>query len=529
MRGRVRALRRRGGALTATCAAASLLLAACTTTAANTTTTTPPASTTTTATTSVPTTGVPTTTVPLPPVNKLAWQPCDGQFLCSSLVVPISYSAPQDGTIRLAVIEAPSTGDPSTARDLVMNPGGPGAAGVGFLESAASAFSALREQFNLVSFDPRGIGESEPVTCTTPAGMRAWMSTNPAPAGAREIAQAVAEVKSFDAACAKSVPADVLANLSTAVTARDMDRLRQALGQAKLDYLGFSYGTYLGTLYAQSFPSKVGALVLDGAIDPSLSAAAADTQQSHAFEVDLQDFFAWCKTNSPCAGELPEAPATYSSLMGRLFSGSTIAASLPAAFGGNQQANFAVIITGIVSTLYSTNTWPQLASGLAAAAGGNATQLTQLAWNFYGFNADGTLSNLISANIAISCLDRPPPPVSAYPGLAKEFAKSAPYFGPTEAWGTLPCNYWHEPATGGPMTVHLPRPLPILVVGSTHDPATPYTWAVALTRQLRGAELLTRTGDGHTGYFASGCVDQWVDGFLETLARPPVGTVCPSN
>ena len=527
MRGRVKAGRRRGVPLSATCAtAASLLLAACSTAATSNTTTTSLRSA---STSSAATTSIPTTTVTLPPVNKLAWQSCDGQFLCSSLVVPISYSAPQDGTIRLAVIEAPSTGDPSTARDLVMNPGGPGASGVSFLESAASAFSALREQFNLVSFDPRGIGESEPVTCTTPAGMRAWMSTNPAPVGAREIAQAVAEVKSFDAACAKSVPADVLANLSTAVTARDMDRLREALGQAKLDYLGFSYGTYLGTLYAQTFPSNVGALVLDGAVDPSLNAAAADAQQSRAFEVDLQDFFAWCKTDSTCAAELPDASATYSALMGRLFSGSTLSASLPAAFGGNQRANFAVIITGVVSTLYSTNTWPELASGLAEAASGNGTQLTQLAWNFYGFNADGTLSNLVSANIAISCLDRPAPPVSAYPGLAKEFAKSAPYFGPTEAWGTLPCNYWHAPATGGPMTVHLPRPLPILVVGSTHDPATPYAWAVALTRQLRGAELLTRTGDGHTGYFASGCVDQWVDGFLETLARPPVGTVCPSN
>jgi pimeloyl-ACP methyl ester carboxylesterase len=489
-----------------------------------------PGVTSTTTTTTLP--GNPHDAVPPQPASELTWHSCDSTFRCSKLVVPVSYSDRGDGTLSLAVVELPTTGDPKTARDLVMNPGGPGASGVQFLEGSASAFpAALRKEFNLVSFDPRGIGGSDPVECASPPELRRWIGLDPDPSTRAEIALTIAGVKAFDAACARSVPRDVLANLSTAVTARDMDRLRAALGQAKLDYLGFSYGTYLGALYAQAFPGHVGYMVLDGAVDPALSEVATERQQAASFEVDLHDFFAWCPTNVTCAGELPDgAAAAYAEVMGSLEGGHTLAADLSTALGGEQQANYGVVLTGVVSSLYSTNYWPYLAEGLASAAGShNGTVLTELAYSYAGFNADGTVQNLVSANVAIACLDHPSPPVSNYPSLAREFATTAPDFGPTEAWGTLACNYWPVAPTGKAAPVHLSERLPILVVGSTHDPATPYAWARALTTQLAGAELLTRDGDGHTGYFSSTCVQNWVDRYLSTGARPPSGTVCSSG
>ncbi|MGD0082175.1 MAG: alpha/beta hydrolase [Acidimicrobiales bacterium] len=472
-----------------------------------------------------------TTQSTLPPVTKLSWHPCAEKFLCASLVVPVSYSEPSDGTLKVAVVELPASQDPSKARDVVMNPGGPGGSGIQFLEHTYSQFPvSLRQQFNLVSFDPRGVGSSDPIQCESAASLRAWLGLSPAPTTTAQVTTLIAQVKAFDAACATKMPKDVLANLSTAVVADDMDRLRAAVGEAKLDYLGFSYGTYLGALYAQAFPSHVGAFVLDGALDPSLSATANSEQQAAAFEVDLHDFFAWCPTNATCNSELASgAAATYTEVMNTLATGGTLSADLIPALGGRQTVDYGLALEGVISSLYSTNDWLYLAQGLAAANAGDGSLLAALAYNLAGFQTNGTVSNLISANLAVNCLDRPSLPVSTYPSLARQFAKTAPDFGPAEAWGQLPCNYWPVPPTGRPAPLHISQSLPVLVVGSTHDPATPYAWAVALTHQIPGAVLLTRTGDGHTGYFFSACVRNWVDGFFLTGTRPPKGTVCASG
>jgi len=513
--------RRPAGPLLAACLAA-VLLAACSsslTVAGDTTTTLA---------------GGPSTSSPTPTStgrvgSALVWHSC-GSFRCSTLTVPVSYEEPGEGTLGLAVIELPAASGAASAPDLVLNPGGPGESGVQFLQSAFSEFpAALKGRFNLVSFDPRGVGASDPVECTTPAGLRRWLALDPAPVTPPQVAEVIAAVKVFDAGCAAHVPRDVLASLSTATTARDMDALRAALGQKKLDYLGFSYGTYLGALYAQAFPGHVGKMVLDGAVDPALSSSTLDIEQADAFELDLHDFFAWCPTNASCAGELPGgAKDAYSALVRRLKGGATLTADLTAALGGVQQADYAVVLTGVISSLYTTSYWPYLAQGLAEAATGNGSVLTELAYSYAGFNANGTAGNILSAELAVSCLDRPVPPVTDYEALARRFARTAPDFGPAEAWGSIACNYWPVPPSGKAGAIHLAEPLPILVVGSTHDPATPYAWAEALTGQLKGSDLLTRTGDGHTGYFSSTCVQTWVDAYLATGARPPVGTVCSS-
>ncbi len=310
-----------------------------------------------------------------------------------------------------------------------------------------------------------------------------------------------------------------------------MDRLRGALRQSRLDYLGFSYGTYLGTVYAEMFPSHVGAMVLDGAIDPALSTEAGDLVQAEGFEGDLHDFFAWCATNSSCAHELPSgAEAEYATVMKHLEEGATLPANLVAAVGGAQRVDYGLGLLGVIASLYSKSSWPYLAQAINEGVHDNGTDLAALAFSYAGINANGTFSNLLEANAAIGCVDHPvPDKVSQYAAFAALAAKRAPDFGAAEAWGGLGCLQWPVRSTVAVAPAHLARPLPILVIGSTRDPATPYAWAKALTAQLAGAELLTRTGDGHTGYFSSSCVERLVDGYFLTMKRPPAGTVCAST
>jgi pimeloyl-ACP methyl ester carboxylesterase len=443
--------------------------------------------------------------------------------------VPISYAHPADGSLLLSVVMLPATGAP--IGDLVMNPGGPGVSGVSFLESAGPSFpSEIRQRFNLVSFDPRGIGASAPVDCVSPAGLRRWLAVDPEPVTGAQVAVVVAAVRRFVAGCEAHTPRMVLANLDTATTARDLDRLRIALGERKLTYLGFSYGTYLGALYAQEFGSHVRAMVLDGAIDPALGTVQTSIQQAGGLETDLHDFFAWCRTDATCKRELPAGAAIeFRRLTSHLQDGAVLAAT-PSPAIGSQPVNLGVAETGIASTLYSPGDWPELAQAVAQGLNGNGTLLAQLADDYAGIEANGSDTNVVSANIAISCLDHASPKgLATYQALARRMGAEDPDFGALEAWGSLVCAYWPVPPTGRAAPVHPSGLAPVLVVGSTRDPVTPYAWAKALAAELPGAVLLTRAGDGHTGYFASACVQQWADRYLVDLRLPPRNTVCRSN
>lgn len=478
----------------------------------------------------------------LPTPAALSWSPCSslaagavtgvGQFQCSTLRVPISYSDPGAGDLSIAVVRLPANGSGGVLGDIVTNPGGPGGSGVDFLEQNATGFPAsLRSRFNLVSFDPRGVARSDPVACVSPSGIRQLASLDPAPTTTSQIDQVVAATKSFDAQCAAHTSRLLLENMSTVDAAVDMDQLRVALGQAKLTYVGFSYGTYLGAVYAQLFPTHVRALVLDGALDPALSNDVLNLEQAKGFEVDLGDFFTWCNTNSTCETELPGgASAAYHQLMSSLEGGATLPAQLLPQFGGNQQVDYGVAVTGVLASLYSIDQWPQLAQALQQAIGGNGGDLDAIALSYEGFQANGSVENIEESNAAVNCLDHPAPTsVDEYVQLAKQFAAQAPDFGALEAWGSLTCAFWPVPATGRAEPIHAQGAPPILVVGTTHDPATPYEWAQALASQLDSGVLLTRDGDGHTAYFSSTCVQNWADNYLTTLATPPKGTVCQSS
>ncbi len=452
----------------------------------------------------------------------LSWHGCDYQFKCATLRVPVAYSDPAGPQIPISVVELAATGSHPIG-DIVFNPGGPGASGVQYLEAVASGFPAsLRARFTLVSFDPRGSGSSKPIHCLTSAQVPAWIGVNPAPRTAQQIAGVVKASKAFVHGCERRASTKFIASLSTANNARDMDRLRAALGQRKLTYYGLSYGTYLGTVYAEMFPKHIRAMVLDGALDPALDAETVESQQAAGFETDLHDFFAWCHSN--CSSSLSTKTAQkFATLMGRFKGGRVI-------FGDGRRVDYGVALLGVIAGLYSKETWPFLGQALQSARNGDGAGLAAGAYSYAGVNANGSFSNILSANVATNCLDRPSPAtIDAYKSLASHLAKSAPDFGAAEAWGTLPCAYWPVPAQSQPARAHAPGAPPILVVGSTGDPATPYAWAKALARQLPRATLLTRTGPGHTAYRKSSCIRKWTDRYLETRRMPPRGTVCPTD
>jgi len=459
----------------------------------------------------------------------LLWRACDTRFRCARLSVPVDYAAPARGRLALSVVELPATG-PHPVGDLVMNPGGPGASGVQFLEQTTFP-TALRRSFTLVSFDPRGVGASDPVRCVDAAGIRRLVALDPAPATPSTIAGVARAARAFDAACAAHTPRLLLENVGSAATVEDMDALRAALGEARLDYLGFSYGTYLGELYAERYPTHVRAMVLDGALDPALSSTASDLQQAVGFESDLRDFFSWCATTTTCTRELPAGARTaYGELDAGLRAGRRLDATLKARYGGVQRVTLGVFETAVAGALYSDQTWPVLAQAMQQALAGSGSILAAIAYSYEGLMPNGQFSNQLAANTAVNCLDRPSPTsLSTYERLAAEMARVAPDFGASSAWGSLPCAYWPVPAEGTPAPIHAPGSPPILVIGSTGDPATPYVWAEAVARELDRAVLLTRTGPGHTGYLFSACIQKWTNRYLTTLAMPPPATRCASS
>jgi pimeloyl-ACP methyl ester carboxylesterase len=387
----------------------------------------------------------------------------------------------------------------------------------------------MRTRFNLVSFDPRGVGSSEPLQCLTPAEIGAYASLNPDPRTPKQVAAVVSATKDFVRGCKRSASTAFISTMSTANNARDMDRLRAALRQKRLTYFGFSYGTYLGTVYAELFPKRIRGMVLDGAVDPSLDGATADAGQAAGFETDLHDFFAWCAKDASCRSGLSPSPAkAYAALFARLKEGHTVSAvSHP---HGMKSVDYGVALAGVLAALYSRETWPLLGQALASAESGDGSVLALLAYALNGVNPDGSFSNIVSANTATSCLDvSQPTTIREHEELARRLAKSSPNFGAAVAWTGLGCLYWPTRAPRHPSAAHAPGAPPILVIGSTGDPATPYAWAKALANQLPRATLLTRTGAGHTAYRASSCIRRWADRYLTTLKMPPAGTVCPTD
>ncbi len=459
--------------------------------------------------------------------QRLDWQPCNTYFECARLLVPFDYARPAWRRFSLPVIKLPAADPAMRIGALVINPGGPGGSGVQYALSARSGefTSAILDRFDIVGFDPRGVGGSEPaVHCMSGPQLDKYFATDDTPTTSAQFATLVSESKLYASQCAKQA-ADLLPYVGTVNAAKDMDVLRAALGESALTYLGKSYGTVLGASYAQQFPSRVRALVLDGAVNPALTGLQLDVAQASGFESAFGQFAAWCVTQPGCPFGADASSAV-----------PKVAALLAAAnthplgnlLGDGQPADGAMLLTGIAAALYLREEWPLLKSALSSAfSADDGTVLVELANFLMERNPNGTYSNLSDAETSVDCIDRPwPRSLAAWRAAAAAAARSAPLFGASLVWGSLPCAYWPVPASV--MRVRAAGAPPILVVGDLHDPATPYQWAIGLAHDLASGVLLGWNGEGHTSYMeGSSCVDDAVDAYLISLRTPRSGTVCP--
>ncbi|MGH3550153.1 MAG: alpha/beta hydrolase [Pseudonocardiaceae bacterium] len=383
----------------------------------------------------------------------------------------------------------------------------------------------LRADFDIVGFDPRGVGQSAPITCLTDTQLDQYVAQDPAPNTSSEVDAVVAGDKTFDAGC-RTHSAMLLPYVGTPNAARDMDILRAALGDQKMYYLGASYGTYLGAVYAGLFPTHIARAVLDGPVPPNLTSMQLGLEQAAGFQTELTRFAADCTTHPDCPLGT-DATTAGQKLAG--FLASTHVHPLPT--GTSRMLDEALAETSVVITMYdSPRSWPILRKALAMAMAGNGRELLRLSDLYYERDPKtGHYSNSSEANVAINCLDHPDPArtVADVQAEVPAYEQASPLIGASFAWGDLMCAYWPVPPKSHPHPIHYEGSPPILVVGTIHDPATPYSSAQAMSQQLGSVVLLTYNGDGHTAYRrGSTCIDAAVDAYLTQSAVPAAGTVC---
>ncbi|MET9178147.1 alpha/beta hydrolase [Kitasatospora aureofaciens] len=462
--------------------------------------------------------------------QRPTWQPCDGGFECTTFRVPMDYDRPGDGDLTLsaarAAVEAAGSGDPRVG-SLLLNPGGPGGSAIEYLEAVARTYDrAVRARYDLVGLDPRGVGRSNPVSCLSGDRMDAFTSADLAPGDQRAIDALVAADKEFAEGCRRQA-GPVLGHLSTVEAARDMDVLRALLGDERLNFVGKSYGTFLGATYAGLFPSRVGRVVLDGAMDPALDSVTGNRTQAGGFETAWAAFAKDCAKREDCPFGRTEQQV-----------GEQLTAMLAAVHANplrssdhGRRLTGSQATTGVVQALYAEFLWPELRTALSDAKAGDGTGLLKLSDAYYGREADGSYPNMMFANAAVNCLDLPAPFRSPedVQRAVPDFERASPHFGRDIAWMALTCAYWPVRATGAAHTIRAAGAAPIVVVGTTRDPATPYDWARSLAGQLESGRLLTYDGDGHTAYGRrSTCVDGAVNRFLLTGEASEQGKRCDS-
>ena len=466
--------------------------------------------------------------------QQVDWSDCEPQGMqCATVTAPIDWDDPAGGDIELAVVRL-ATDSKAREGSLLMNPGGPGGSGVQLVQLAAESVTSddLRKNFDIVGWDPRGVGLSTGVSCYDDADMDAFLygvPVNPAGSDAWLAEQVAAETK-FAAACAEST-GELLGNIDVESNARDMDLLRAVLGDTKLNYLGFSYGTSFGAHYAELFPDNVGRLVLDGAVDPSLSSAETFTVQMGGFENAFRAYLADCLGGPTCpfTGTLDEALAQASALFagveGRALTGDD-----------GRQLTASTLGTALSYPLYDQGSWPALSQMLAelGASDGDATMALQFADAYNGRNSDGSYADQsMAVYTAATCLDSTfTGGLDATKATMATIEAAAPTVGKYVAYGDwvhidIACQNWAYPSAIMPHAIAADGAAPILVLGTTNDPATPYAWAQAMAGQLSSGVLVTREGEGHTAYGqGNACVDATVDDYLIDATVPPADPLC---
>lgn len=456
--------------------------------------------------------------------QRIDWAPCDTDpdNDCGTLTVPIDYAEPQGETLELALLRVPASG--ARVGSMVVNPGGPGARGTTYAEAAGRVFrEPLLQAFDVVGFDPRGTGASAPVDCLSDAELDAYLAGDPTPDDRAEVAAYEDAVEDYGASC-KANSGAVLGHVTTIEAARDMDVLRSALGEDRLTYLGASYGTKLGATYAELFPDKVGRLVLDGAVDVALDPTSMAIDQAEGFETALRAYVQNCldSTDECFLGDsVDEGLGTITELLASIDE-----QPLPA---GDRELEVGNAFYGIVTPLYNRDYWSLLSMALVSALEGKGSALMQLSDAYASRNPDGSYAdNSMEANYAINCLDDPTAvPASEVPSLFPAFEKASPTFGRIFAWAMTGCGGIEVQSSEDPLEIRGEGAAPILVLGTTRDPATPLKWAVALAEQLESGVLVERDGDGHTAYNSgNACIDTIVEDYLIDGTVPEDPTSC---
>lgn len=474
--------------------------------------------------------------------QKLSWGPCgpfattaddrstfaNPAFDCARLQVPLDYADPGGRKAEIGVLRQKAADPARRIGSLVMNPGGPGASGMGLVPSLASGLrgSEVAARFDLVGFDPRGVGASTPaIDCLDDRqwdAERADLDVDPSPAG---IAQTETENKQLAQRCADKSGLDVLANVGTRDVVRDLDILRAALGDPQLTYLGYSYGTRIGSTYAEAFPQNVRALVLDGALDPQQTTIDRTVDQNAGFQGAFDAFATWCaQQQTPCPlGQDPQRATTVFQALARPL----IENPIPAGPGRTLSWNDAQ--TGVSQALYISAAYPILARAIAGVAQGDGALLMRLADLYYERDGAGRYSNALEAFQVISCVDEQQITDRAQVAELNDRADAAAPFrstgrGPVDALD--PCAFWPVKPTSQPHTPQVDGLPPTVVVSVTGDPATPYEAGVDLAKAL-GGRLLKVDGAQHTASLQGNqCVDAAVTGYLTDLTLPKEGTEC---
>ncbi|MGH3716104.1 MAG: alpha/beta hydrolase [Micromonosporaceae bacterium] len=444
------------------------------------------------------------------------------RYECATVKVPQDWNNPDDGeTLDIALLRARAK---RQGRDrigsLVINPGGPGGSGIDTAVYLSLSLPVeVIGEFDIVGFDPRGVGRSSPVECFSDEDKDAMLGAEPDPATDQAYQEIVDLTDEMVADCEKKY-GDTLKYFSTEQTVRDMDAIRQAVGDEKLTYLGYSYGTLLGAVYAKLFPDKIRAMVLDGAVDPGKSEIESSEGQAAGFELAFNNFANWCKSKgrSGCA-VAPDPRRFVSQLMAK-------ARKSPAKGNDGREATAGWVLAAVVYTMYVQEWWPALADALADADRGRPDGLFRIVDTFNERESDGEYPNSMEVLTMVNCVDEEKPPsVQDVRKLQVEWRKKYPLFGGALALSILGCAVWpdqHDPypygkAEGAP---------PILVVGTTGDPATPYEQAGVLAKLLGTGRLITYQGEGHTAYPKPGCLNDVINGYLIELEAPEKDVTC---
>ncbi|TLM81201.1 alpha/beta hydrolase [Pseudarthrobacter sp. NamE2] len=455
--------------------------------------------------------------------QEVVWEPCESQFQCAKVTVPMDYEVPDGETIEIAALRAPSTG--TRTGSLLVNPGGPGASGYDFVKDAAAThFSqSVRDAYDLVGFDPRGVKRSAPVTCLSDAERdeaRAKIYDLGTDAG---LAAARADNKAIADQCAEKT-GEVLGHIDTESAARDLDVLRAVVNDTKLNYLGYSYGTFLGSTYASLFPDNVGRMVLDGALDPSISNEELTSGQARAFEKAIRTYVASCQQqeNCPLSGDVDSGVQQIRDLIAAV-------QETPRTAKDGRLVNATMFVSGLITPLYNDQSWPALTQALDAAMAGDVSLMLRLADLGADRASNGSYtSNSTFAFNAINCLDYPMESDPA--GMRAEqqrLMQESPTLGYFFAYGGTSCSDWPYKNVRTPAPVEYTGESPIVVIGTTGDPATPVEWAASLRKQLGNATLMTWEGEGHTAYGRSNsCLEDPVDRYLLNGEVPADNTVC---